>query len=131
MANSRLHEEKMSLQTDLSQTRQDGTGREARLRSLGAELASAKTQCAQLKKEVAEVREFEQTRARQQARKKISCYLNGVCKFNPLPTNDSCVHRGCAHFCNKPIRIYMCGLILGVNTLYMFFCSCQLWLVKG
>ena len=32
--------------------------------------------------------------------------------FNPLPTSNY----------HKPIRIYMGGLILGANTLYMLFC---------
>ncbi len=39
----------------------------------------------------------------------------------------------CVMSSHKPIRIYMGGLILGVNTLYRLFCylSCFLWSVKG
>ncbi len=39
----------------------------------------------------------------------------------------------CVMSCHKPIRIYMGGLILGVNTLYRLFCflSCFLWSVKN
>ena len=32
---------------------------------------------------------------------------------------------------HKPIRIYIGGLILGVNTLYMFFCFFKLFAVVG
>ena len=32
---------------------------------------------------------------------------------------------------HKPIRIYIGGLILGVNTLYMFFCFFELFAVVG
>ena len=32
---------------------------------------------------------------------------------------------------HKPVRIYIGGLILGVNTLYMFFCFFKLFAVVG
>ena len=32
---------------------------------------------------------------------------------------------------HKPIRFYIEGLILGVNTLYMFFCFFELFAVVG
>ena len=32
---------------------------------------------------------------------------------------------------HKPIRFYIGGLILGVNTLYMFFCFFELFAVVG
>ena len=32
---------------------------------------------------------------------------------------------------HKPIRIYIMGLILGVNTLYTFFCFFKLFAVVG
>ena len=32
---------------------------------------------------------------------------------------------------HKPLRIYKGGLILGVNTLYMFFCFFKLFAVVG
>lgn len=67
-ASGRLQDEKVSLQTELSRAQQEGAEREARFRSLSAELASAENRCAKLKKEVVEVREFETARARQQVR---------------------------------------------------------------
>ncbi len=42
--------------------------------------------------------------------------------FNPLPTYDSYMRHGYAHFFHKSIRIYMGGLTLGINTLYVIFC---------
>ncbi len=56
----------MALQADVARGQQEGQKHEARIKSLGAELAAAESQCAQLKKEVSEVREFEVARAKQQ-----------------------------------------------------------------
>ncbi len=44
--------------------------------------------------------------------------------LNPLPTND-------AYMRHEPIRIYMGGLILGVNTLYRLFCFFKLFPMVG
>ncbi len=48
--------------------------------------------------------------------------------FNPLPTNDAYI---CVMSSLKPIRLYMGGLILGVNTLYRFFCFSKLFPMVG
>ncbi len=47
---------------------------------------------------------------------------------NPLPTNDTSI---CVMSSHKPIRIYMGGLILGVNTLYRLFCFLKLFPMVG
>ncbi len=44
--------------------------------------------------------------------------INIMKAFNPLPINDAYMH----HEPHKPRRIYMGGLILGINTLYRLFC---------
>ncbi len=43
--------------------------------------------------------------------------------INPLQTNDAYMRHGS----HKPIRIYMGGLMLGVNTLYRLFCFFKLF----
>ena len=43
--------------------------------------------------------------------------------INPLPTNDAYMCHGCSHFFYKAIGlIYMGGLTLDANTLYVDFC---------
>ncbi len=48
--------------------------------------------------------------------------------LNPLPTNDAYI---CIMSSHKPIRIYMGGLVLGVNTLYRLFCFFKLFPMVG
>ncbi len=45
--------------------------------------------------------------------------------LNPLPTDDAYMSS------DKPIRIYMGGVILGVNTLYRVFCFIKLFPTVG
>ena len=42
--------------------------------------------------------------------------------FNPLPTNDAYMRHGCSPFFHKAMGIYMGGLTLDANTLYVDIC---------
>ncbi len=46
--------------------------------------------------------------------------------LNPLPTNDVYLRHD-----RTPIKVYMGGLILGVNTLYRLFCFFKLFPMVG
>ena len=77
----------MSLQAGLSQSKQEKAELETRLHSLRAELVTAETQCHQLKREVGEVREFEQARARHQVCMYTVGAIDGVVRQNPFTKN--------------------------------------------
>ncbi len=53
--------------------------------------------------------------------------VSALHSFNPLPTNDAYMR----HELHNPLRIYMGGLILGVNTLYRLLCFFKLFPMVG
>ncbi len=56
--------------------------------------------------------------------------FRGTLLTRPLPCNQWRIYASCMSS-HKPIRVYMRGLILGVNTLYRLFCFFKLFPMVG
>ena len=67
----------------------------------------------------------------------VPSYMWTAWLVNPLPTNDAYMCHGCSHFFHKAMGIYMEGLTLDANTMYVDICFFKpflhtwLWLVEG
>ena len=64
--NQKLEGDNSSLRTDVSHLQQERVGLGSKVTSLGTELAQATGECSRLKRELCEVQEFAEIRARQQ-----------------------------------------------------------------